>query len=65
MHTMYCWLIYQRASYNHALSIVRCWRRHWRRLCSPLPATGLDIETSYLVQMSLVYAYQIFSDSDL
>ena len=52
------WLICfinQRALYNHALSVVRrrCWCRHWHHwcLCTPLTATGLNIETSYSVHL--------------
>ena len=43
------WFINQRALYNHALSIVLL--RGWHRLCTPPLATGLNIETSYLVQI--------------
>ena len=44
------WCINQRALYNHELSVVRRWC--WCRcLCTPPPGTGLDIETSYLVQI--------------
>ena len=52
------WFINQRALYNHALSVMRhrhhwCWRHHHRcwHLCTPLLATGLDIQTSYLVHI--------------
>ena len=51
------WFINQRALYNHALSViiigvVLCWHwhHHWH-LCTPLPGTWLDIETSYLVHI--------------
>ena len=36
-------------------------------VCTPLLFTGLNIETSYLftyAPISLIYAHQIFSDSD-
>ena len=39
-----------------------------RHLCTPLPGTGLDIETSYLVYICTYvpkYTHQIFSDSGL
>ena len=35
----------------------------FRDLCTPLLATGLNIETSYSVRTSLTYAHQILSDS--
>ena len=38
--------------HNHALPVVHhrpCWCRRHQHLCTPLLATGLDIETSYLV----------------
>ena len=44
----------------------RRWRYHhrWRHLCTTLLATELHILYEY-AYMSLVYAHQIFSDSDL
>ena len=70
------WFFNQRAKYNHALSIVhrrhwhQCWHHwHWCHLCTPLLAKGLKKQTSYLVLvytlMTLIYAHQIFTDSDL
>ena len=65
-------VLYQRKSltlYIHALSVVHCrlWHRHWCLLCTPLLASGLDIELRIwyeYVLMSLVYTRQIFSHSD-
>ena len=65
------WFINQRALYNHALSIIVIGvilHQHWcwhHCLYTPPPGTWLDIETSYLVHMSPIYAHQIFNDSDL
>ena len=45
------------------MSVVHC-RRWRRRLCIPLPATGLNTETPYLVQictLSEIYGHQSFS----
>ena len=41
----------------------QCWHHHWCCLCKSLQATGLDIHTH--APMSLIYAHQIVSDSDL
>ena len=49
------WLINQRALYNHALSIiigVSIIVLHWHwHLYTPPPATGLYVETLYLVHI--------------
>ena len=49
----FVWFINQRAFYNHAFPscFILRGRTVFCRLCTPLLATGLNIETSYLVQM--------------
>ena len=53
-------LAYQPKSLIQSCFVCRHW--HWH-LCTPLLATGLNIETC--AHMSLIYTHQIFSDSDL
>ena len=58
-------LVYQARSlkYYHALSVIRC---RWHHLCTPLLATGLDIEIFCGYAFTpLVYALHIFSDSNV
>ena len=43
-------------------TIMNYWRHH---LCTPPPATGLDIETSYLVSMCTYFPHICTSNSDL
>ena len=68
------WFINQRALYNHALSIVVgigiivIGIVIVGVVCAHPTATGLDIETLYLVYICTyipTYAHQICSDSDL
>ena len=45
-------LVYQSKSLIQPCCVRRrrCWHWCWRRLCTPLLATVLNIQTSYLVQ---------------
>ena len=66
-------LVYQPKNLVQLCFVCRRWRwhhhQHWHhRLCTPPPATGLDIEASYLVYRCTyvpIYAHQIFSDSNM
>ena len=55
------WFINQRALYSHAFPILHrrrwCHWHHWFHLCTPLPATGLNIGTSYLVFICTYYMH--------
>ena len=62
-------LVYQPKSLIQSCFVCRWHQCHWHCwfLCTPPLATGLNMETSYLVHYvpkSLIYVHQIFSDSD-
>ena len=65
-------LVYQPKSLIQSCFVHHHWHWHCHRwhhhLYTPPPATGLGIETSYLVYLCTyapIYAHQIFSDFDL